>query len=102
MAKRQITINAYPLHEVGPNFHTVSITFGEKSPSKRFDVDTVADCKAALAAFAIEMEPSGKPWHLSVSFDKRSGRKPAGFDKASQARELECHVNPHLAQQRAA
>jgi hypothetical protein len=41
-------------------------------------------------------------WHLSVSFDKRSGRKPAGFDKASAARELECNVNAHLAPQRAA
>ncbi len=102
MAQRQITINAYPLIECGPNSYSISLSLSEKTPSKRADIDTVADCKAALAAFAKELEPSGKPWHLSVSFDKRSGRKPPGFDKASDARELQCHVNAHLAQQRAA
>ena len=102
MAKRQITINAYPLNEVGPHSYTVSLSFGDKGPSKRVDIDTVADCKAALAAFAEELKPSDKPWHLSVMFDKRSGRKPAGFDRASEARELQCHVNEHLAAQRAA
>lgn len=102
MAQRQITINAYPLSEVGPHSYTVSLSFSDKGPSKRFDVETVAACKVALAAFADELVPSGKPWHLSVMFDKRSGRKPAGFDKASQAREMECHVNSHLAAQRAA
>ncbi len=102
MAQRQITINAYPLIECGPNSFAISFAFGEKTPSKRVDIDTVADCKAALAAFAMELESSGKPWHLSVSFDKRSGRKPAGFDKASSSRELECNVNAHLAPQRAA
>ena len=96
MTKRQITINAYPLNEVGPNSYSVSISFGEKTPSKRFDIDTIADCKAALAAFAEELQPSGKPWHLSVMFDKRSGRKPAGFDKASNARELQCQSIPTL------
>jgi len=102
MAKRQITINAYPLNEVGPHSYTVSLSFSDKGPSKRFDIETVADCKAALANFAEELKASGKPWHLSVMFDKRSGRKPSGFDKASEARELQCHVNAHLAQQRAA
>jgi hypothetical protein len=102
MAQRQITINAYPLTECGPNSFTVSLSFRDKGPSRQFGIETVADCKAALHAFAKELEPSGKPWHLSVSFDKRSGRKPAGFDKAASARELECHVNPHLAAQRAA
>ena len=102
MAQRQIVINAYPLIECGPNSYSVSFDVGRKNPSKRVDIDTVADCKAALAAFAAELESSGKPWHLSVSFDKRSGRKPPGFDKASDARELQCHVNAHLAQQRAA
>lgn len=102
MAQRQITINAHPLTECGPNSFTVSLSLGEKTPSKRFDIETVADCKAALKAFAAELEPSDKPWHLSVSFEKRSGRKPAGFDKASEARELQCHVNEHLAPRRAA
>jgi hypothetical protein len=102
MAKRQITINAYPLAECGPHSYSISFGIGKETPSKRFDIETVADCKAALSAFAAEMEPSGKPWHLSVSFDRRSGRKPAGFDKASSARELECHVNAHLAAQCAA
>jgi hypothetical protein len=102
MVQRQIVINAYPLIECGPNSYSISLSLSEKTPSKRVDIDTVADCKAALDAFAKELEPSGKPWHLSVSFDKRSGRKPPGFDKASDARELECHVNAHLARQRAA
>jgi hypothetical protein len=102
MTQRQITINAYPLLECGPTSFSVSIDLGGKSPSRRVAINTVADCKAALAAFAIELEPLGKPLHLSVHFDKRSGRKPAGFDKASDARELQCHVNAHLAQQCAA
>jgi|SRR5271165_4369731 len=102
MAQRQIIINAYPLLECGPNSFSVSLGLGAKTHSKRFDVETVADCKAALSAFAAELELSAKPWHLSVSFDKRSGRKPPGFDRAASARELEGHVNAHLAQQRAA
>jgi len=102
MAQRQININAYPLAECGPNSFAITFAFGEKTPSKRFAIETVADCKAALKAFAAELEPIGKPWHLSVAFDKSSGRKPAGFDKANNARELECHVNAHLAPQRAA
>jgi hypothetical protein len=102
MAQRQIVINAYPLLECGPNSFSDSLSLREATPTKRVDIDTVADCKAALVAFATELEPTGKPWHLSVTFDKRSGRKPPGFDKASSARELQCHVNPHLAKQRAA
>ncbi|MGC1585994.1 MAG: hypothetical protein WA791_09850 [Rhodomicrobium sp.] len=102
MAQRQIIINAHPLSECGPHSFTVALDLTGKSPSKRFPIETVADCKAALKAFAAELEPSAKPWHLSVMFDKRSGRKPAGFDKASDARELQCHVNAHLAPQRAA
>ena len=102
MTQRQITINACPLLECGPTSFSVSIGLNGDTPSKRVDINTVGDCKAALAAFASELAPGGKPWHLSVHFDKRSGRKPAGFDKASSARELECHVNAHLATQRAA
>jgi hypothetical protein len=102
MTQRQITINAYPLTECGPNYYTVALDLGQNSPSKRIEIQTVADCKAALQAFATELEPTGKPWHLSVRFDKRSGRKPAGFDNASDAGELRCHVNAHLAPQRAA
>ena len=102
MTQRQITINAYRLVERGPHSCTYAFDFGEKTQSKQVPVETVADCKAALKAFAAELEPTGKPWHLSVSFDERSGRKPAGFDKASAARELECNVNAHLAPQRAA
>jgi hypothetical protein len=102
MTQRQITINAYPLLECGPHSFSVSLGLSGETPSKRVAIDTVADCKTALAAFAAELEPGGKPWHLSVSFDKRSGRKPSGFDKAKSARELGCQVNKHLAQQRAA
>jgi hypothetical protein len=102
MTQRQITINAYPLIECGPTSFSVSFDLRGSTPSKRVDINTVDDCKAALADFAAELEPLGKPLHLSVHFEKRSGRKPAGFDKASSARELECHVNAHLAAQRAA
>ena len=102
MTRRHITINAYPLLECGPTSFSVSFDLSGDTPSKRVDINTVDDCKAELAAFASELEPAGKPWHLSVRFDKRSGRKPAGFDKADSARELECHVNAHLAPQRAA
>ncbi|MGO9546854.1 MAG: hypothetical protein ACLPPF_18915 [Rhodomicrobium sp.] len=102
MPQRHITINAYPLTECRSNSFTIAFNFREKSPSKLFAIETVADCKAALKAFAAELEPTGKPWHLSVSFDKKSGRKPAGFDKAQTARELECHVNSHLASPKAA
>ena len=48
MAQRQIIINAYPLIECGPDSFTVTFDFGEKTPSKRFAIETVADCKAAL------------------------------------------------------
>jgi hypothetical protein len=102
MTQRYIVITACPLAEVGPRSFTVAIGLNKDTPSKRVPINTVDDCKAALAAFASELGPSGKPWHLSVHFEKRSGRKPPGFDKASNARELECHVNAHLAAQRAA
>jgi hypothetical protein len=102
MTQRRITINAYPLVERGPNSFAIAFDFRTKFPSKSFFIETIADCKIALKAFATELEPTGKPWHLSVGFDKNSGRKPAGFDKAAAARELECHVNPQLAPPRAA
>ena len=102
LSQRQIIINTYRLVERGPHSCKYAFDFGEKTPSKQVPINTVDDCKAALKAFAAELEPTGKPWHLSVSFDERSGRKPAGFDKASAARELECNVNAHLAPQRAA
>ena len=102
MTQRQIILNAYPLLDYGPNSFTVSMGLGQNTPSKTVAIETVADCKAALAVFAKELEASGKPWHVSVLFDKRSGRKPSGFDKAQEARELQAHVNPHLAAQRAA
>ena len=102
MTQRRITITAWPLTEVGPTGFCVSIGLRNETPSKNVPINTIGDCKAALAAFAAELEPLGKPYHLSVLFDKGSGGKPAGFDRAKDARELECHVNAHLAQQRAA
>ncbi len=102
MAQRQIILNAYPLKECGPNHFCIAMDLGKTSPSKRVAIDTVPDCKAALAAFAEELIAPGQPWHLSVSIARQSGRKPAGFDKARTARELECHVNAHLAPPRAA
>ena len=102
MSQRYIVITACPLAELGPRSFTVAIGLNKDTSSKRVPINTVADCKAALAEFAAELEPLGKPLHLSVSFDKSSGRKPSGFDKASEARELHLHVNAHLAVQRAA
>ncbi len=102
MPQRHIILTAYPLLECGPSSFTVSLGLTKDSPSKRVAIDTVADCKAALTSFAAELESAGKPLHVSVRFDKSSGRKPSGFDKASEARELQLHVNAHLAQQRAA
>lgn len=102
MSQRHVIITAYPLMEVGPHSFTVSLSLSNDTPTKRVPINSVADCKDALAAFAAELEPTGKPLHLSVRFDKSSGRKPSGFDKANEARELQLHVNPHLAQQRAA
>jgi hypothetical protein len=102
MTSRTITINAYPLNEYNPSHYTISLSLTEKTPSKACPINDVTDCKRALADFAAELKPTGKPWHLSVSFNKKSGRKPPGFDKAYEARELQCHVNEHLAPQRAA
>lgn len=102
MTSRTITINAYPLNEYGPNYYSISLSLSEKAPSKICSINDVTDCKRALTDFAAELKPTGKPWHLSVSFNKKSGRKPSGFDKAYEARELQCHVNEHLAPQRAA
>jgi hypothetical protein len=102
MKERRIAINAYPLEEWGPRSYSIKLSLSERTPSKNAVITTVDDCRAALKEFAAEMESTGKPWHLSVSFDKHSGRKPAGFDKAMTARELECNVNTHLAKQRAA
>ena len=58
MTERQIIINAYRLVERGPHSCTYAFDFGGKSPSKRIPINTVADCKAALAAFAAELEPA--------------------------------------------
>ena len=79
MPQRQITINAYPLLECSPTSFSVSLGLSGDTPSKRVDIDTVDDCKAALAAFASELEPLGKPLHLSVHFEKRSGAQAGRF-----------------------
>ncbi len=97
MTQAMITIRAYPLLESGPGGFSIELGIGADYPSRRFAIRTVADCKAALQAFALELEPSQKAWRLMVHFDKKSGRKPAGFDKAQAARELEVNVNEHLA-----
>jgi hypothetical protein len=92
-----ITLSSYPLHHYNENSYSVTFDVGVASPSKRVEIKTVADCKAALAAYAEEVKATGKPWKCSVLFDDRSGRKPAGFAKAKAARELEAFVNTHLA-----
>jgi hypothetical protein len=96
----QVEVNAYPIHERFPGGHTISFDLTSRSPSKRYDIKNVDDAKAALADFAMEMAKTQKAWEVSVRFDKRSGRKPAGFDKADRARELQCLVNLELAPMR--
>ena len=46
MSQRQITINAYPLIDCGPNSFSVSLDVSQKSPSKRFDIETVATTRS--------------------------------------------------------
>ena len=79
MTQRYIVITACPLAEVGPRSFTVAIGLNKDTPSKRVPITTVDDCKAALAAFASELEPLGKPLHLSVHFEKRSGAQAGRF-----------------------
>jgi hypothetical protein len=97
MTQTQIVISAYPITECGPGYCTIEIGIGKDCPSRRVSIRNVADCKAALDLFAKEMEATQKPWRLSASFDKKSGRKPNGFDKAWAANELIRDVNAHLA-----
>ncbi len=100
MTKPVIIIGAYPLIESAPGLISIELDIGKDYPSKRYEIQSVADCKTALQEFAAELEATQKPWRLMTSFDKRTGRKPSGFDKAQAARELEQNVNEHLAPQR--
>ena len=92
----KIEILTYPLVESVPGLISFSLSLGEKTPSKAAEIKTVADCERELGLYAEEMRATGKAWHLSVHFHKRSGRKPAGFDKACAACRLQANVNEHL------
>jgi hypothetical protein len=92
-----IIIRAYPIIEHGAGCITLEMGIGKDHPSKRVAIQTVTDCKTALRAFAAEVEATRKPWRLLVSFDKSSGRKPNGFEKARDAGELQQDVNLDLA-----
>ena len=92
----KIEILTYPLVESAPGLISYSLSLGEKTPSKAVEIKTVADCKRELGLYAEEMKATGKAWRLSVYFHKRSGRKPAGFDKACTAGKLVANVNEHL------
>lgn len=88
----RIKLNTYKLVETAPGLIAYALCLGEQTPSKTVEIKTVADAQKALADFAEEMKATGKPWHISALFDRRSGRKPNGFDKAR----LEANVNEHL------
>jgi hypothetical protein len=97
MTQTQIVISAYPINEISPGLVSITLGIGKDYPSRRAGIRSVADCRAALDLFAKEMEATQKPWRLLASFDKKSGRKPNGFDKAQAANELMRDVNAHLA-----
>lgn len=96
MTQKTITIRSYPLLESAPGLLSISLDVGAGNLSRTVLIASVTDCERALELFAAEMTATGKPWHLSVSFDKRSGRKPAGFDAAGDAGRLRRNVNEHL------
>jgi hypothetical protein len=96
MTQTQIIISAYPITECGPGFCSIALGIGKDYPSRRVSIRNVADCRVALELFAKEMEATQKPWRLLASFDKKSGRKPNGFDRAQAANELIRDVNSHL------
>lgn len=94
----RIILNAYQLLKVGAGYEQYALDIGGRSnaPQKTVEIKNLADCKREFQIFVGECVATGKPWHCSTLFDKRSGRKPAGFDKAYEARELRCNVNAHL------
>ena len=78
MTQRQITINAYPPASNAVLTHAPSaFDFGGKTPSKRSSRRDRRRLQGRAAAFAAELEPAGKPWHLSVSF-RQAIRTQAG------------------------
>jgi len=94
----KIKLTTFVLVDYKPSgSYTVDLGLGQATPEKTVEIKTVADCIAALQAFAEELKPTGKPWMVSANFDKRSGRKPAGFDAASAAHKLRDFVNEELA-----
>lgn len=77
---------------------TILIFDGKPTPTlKGVPVTTVDDCKKALADYVEALKSKPVAYHVSVFFDKGSGRKPKGFDKADDAHELEALANAHLA-----
>ena len=94
----KIKLTTFVLVNYNPSgSYTVDLGLGQATPKKTVEIRTVADCIAALQAFAGELKPTGKSWMVSVNFDKRSGRKPAGFDAATAAHKLRAFVNEELA-----
>lgn len=95
----KIKLQTYTLkeYEAGKRY-TISCGLGTITPQKTVEIRTVADCEAALLAFAEELKATNKPWMVSILFDKHSGRKPAGFDAAEKATRLRAFVNTELAQ----
>jgi hypothetical protein len=96
-----IRLTAYPITERHRYGVCISLGLGQQNPSRDEEIKTVADCEAALDRFAAEMTATGKPWQVSLLFLKKSGRKPAGFDKAEAQNRLRRDVNLELAPRRA-
>jgi hypothetical protein len=92
-----IRLTAYPITERDRHGVCIALGLGQQLPSRDEEIKTVAGCEAALERFAVEMTATGTPWRLSALFLKKSGRKPAGFDKADAQGRLTRDVNLELA-----
>jgi hypothetical protein len=77
----------------GRNFEAEPLSNG---PRKTVEIGNLVDAKRELAIFADEAKATGKPWIILATFDKRSGRAPAGLNKALAADELQAFVNEEL------
>ena len=100
MTKPVIIIGAYPLIESAPGLISIELGIGKDYPVQTLRNPKRRRLQNSPSRIRGRLEATQKPWRLMTSFDKRTGRKPNGFDKAQAARELEQNVNEHLAPQR--
>lgn len=60
-----------------------------------FEAKTLADVHARVDEICAEVEKGGKSWHARVVTAK-GNRAPAGFNKASDAKQFDRDINPEL------